>query len=197
VFEITDIQNFQNFYTFRQPLGSFKSSNYYLHIKTDTKEIHKALISILPFIAGKPRDYEWSDLPSAGNMYTYEMAIQYYNKGDIKKSIDYYNKIQRNLWDTSMLPVIARAYYADKNYTEVIHLLEREDVSKTYAVLLLLGNSSLELKQLEKSAGYFEALRKYGDTVKINRVLGAIYLSTGNREKAEIYFDRATELEKK
>jgi hypothetical protein len=39
-------------------------------------------------------------------------------------------------------------------------------------------------------------LRKYGDTVKINRTLGAIYYSLGEREKAKIYWERAKNLEK-
>ncbi len=63
--------------------------------------------------------------------------------------------------------------------------------------IFLLGNSTLELRQLEKASEYFEELRNYGDTPKINQVLGAIFLSLGEREKAKAYFDRAKELEKK
>jgi tetratricopeptide (TPR) repeat protein len=101
------------------------------------------------------------------------------------------------MWNSLTVPIVAKAYYRNKNYDKVVELLEREDVTKDYSVLFLLGNSSLELKQLEKAAEYFEQLRNYGDTVKINQVLGAIFLSLGEREKAKTYFDRAKELEHK
>jgi tetratricopeptide (TPR) repeat protein len=93
--------------------------------------------------------------------------------------------------------VIASAYYQMKDYRKVVELLEREEVAKDYSVLLLLGNSCLELKKLQTAAEYFEKLRKYGDTVKNNRVLGAIYYYLGEREKAQVYYERAKELEKK
>jgi len=38
-------------------------------------------------------------------------------------------------------------------------------------------------------------LREYGDSVKINQTLGAIYHSLGEREKAKLYWDRAKNLE--
>jgi len=69
-------------------------------------------------------------------------------------------------------------------------------VVKNYSALLFLANSSLELKRKQKAAEYFEMLRKYGDTVKLNNVLGAIYHSLGEREKAKIYWERAEKLEK-
>ncbi|UCC39886.1 MAG: hypothetical protein JSV96_00015, partial [Candidatus Aminicenantes bacterium] len=93
-------------------------------------------------------------------------------------------------------PVIARAYYANKDYEKVVELLEKENVVKNYSVLLFLANSSLELKRKKKAAEYFEMLRKYGDTVELNRVLGAIYHSLGEREKAKVYWERADKLEK-
>jgi len=95
-----------------------------------------------------------------------------------------------------MLPVIGRAYYANKDYTKVIEILANPEVIKSYSVLLMLGNSALEQKELTKAAEYFELLRKYGDTANINRTLGAIFLSLGKREKAKTYFDRADELGK-
>ena len=79
----------------------------------------------------------------------------------------------------------------------VLELLEKDGVDKTYPVLLLLGNTCLELKKLDKAAVYFEQVRKYGDTPENNRTLGAIYLSLGDREKAKAYWDRADALEKK
>ncbi|MFQ6109954.1 MAG: hypothetical protein ACE5L7_10435, partial [Candidatus Aminicenantales bacterium] len=72
-----------------------------------------------------------------------------------------------------------------------------DDVIKNYSVLLLLGNASLKLKNLEKAAFYFEEIRKFGDTAKINRTLGAIYYTLGERDKAKIYWERAKKLEEK
>jgi tetratricopeptide (TPR) repeat protein len=119
------------------------------------------------------------------------MAQQYLNLGDFETAIRYFSKLPKELWNTQTLPVIARAYYRNKDYDKVVELLEGKNVKKDYSVLLFLGNSSLELKQWEKAIKYFEQLRNYGDTVKINRVLGAIFLSLGEREKAKVYFDRA------
>jgi Tfp pilus assembly protein PilF len=48
---------------------------------------------------------------------------------------------------------------------------------------------------LEKAAEYFEQLRNYGDTVKINQVLGAIFLSLGEGDRAKVYFDRAKKIQ--
>jgi len=61
---------------------------------------------------------------------------------------------------------------------------------------VLLDNSFLELKRKQRAAEYFEILRKYGDTVQINKILGAIYFSLGEKEKAEVYWERAKKLEK-
>jgi tetratricopeptide (TPR) repeat protein len=78
-----------------------------------------------------------------------------------------------------------------------LDLLEKDGVERTYAVLLLLGNSCLELKKLDRAAVYFEQVRKYGDTPENNRTLGAIYFSLGDKEKAKTYWDRADALDKK
>jgi tetratricopeptide (TPR) repeat protein len=53
------------------------------------------------------------------------------------------------------------------------------------------------MKNLRQAAGYFERIRQYGDTADNNRVLGAIYYSLGEREKAQVYWDRAKALEQK
>lgn len=94
-------------------------------------------------------------------------------------------------------PVIARAYYQNKDYARVVGLLEKETIIKNYPVLILLGNSCLELKKYQKAAEYFEDIRKYGDTVENNRILGAVYYSLGEREKAQVCYDRAKKLEEK
>jgi tetratricopeptide (TPR) repeat protein len=146
-------------------------------------------------IIEKPRWFEWSDPPKSGNSYIFELAQQYLNIDDLETAIEYFNKLPQELWNAKTLPVIARAYYRNKDYQKVVEFLEGENVTKDYSVLLLLGNSSLELKQLEKAAEYFEQLRNYGDTVKINQVLGAIFLSLGERNKAKVYFDRAKKIQ--
>jgi tetratricopeptide (TPR) repeat protein len=79
----------------------------------------------------------------------------------------------------------------------VVELLERDTVEKNYAVLLLLGNSYLELKKLDQAALYFEEVRKFGDTAEANNTLGAIYFSLGEKDKAKVYWERAKKLEQK
>jgi len=191
VVEITDIEKQDNSYVFRHPLADLRSSHYHLIVKQEGDEIYKKIIAVLPLIVEKPRWFEWSDPPSSGNSYIFEMAQQYLNVGDLETAIEYFNELPQELRNAKTLPVIALAYYRNRDYEKVVKILEGENVTKDYSVLLLLGNSSLELKQLEKAAEYFEQLRNYGDTVKINQVLGAIFLSLGKREKAKVYFDRA------
>lgn len=193
--EIQDVVQQGSYFIFKQPLVDLKSSHYYLSVRTEDGEVYRKIIAVLPFLADKPRIYEWSDAPTSGPAYNFEIAIQYLNSGNVHSSLEYFNKLPENLWNSVTIPIIAKAYYQNKNYEKVVELLERENVTKNYSVLFLLGNSSLELKQLKKAAEYFEQLRNYGDTVKLNQVLGAIFLSLGEREKAKVYFDRAKELE--
>ena len=195
IVEITDIEKQRNAYVFKHPLADLRSSHYHLIVKHESAEIYNKVIAVLPMIIEKPRWFEWSDPPKSGNSYTFELAQQYLNVGNTETSLEYFNKLPQELWNTKTLPVIARAYYRNKDYEKVVELLEGENVTKDYSVLLLLGNSSLELKQLEKSIEYFEQLRNYGDTVKINQVLGAIFLSLGEGEKAKVYFDRAKKIQ--
>jgi tetratricopeptide (TPR) repeat protein len=166
-----------------------------LIIKHENAQIYKKIIGVLPFIGEKPGWFEWSDPVSSGNSYIFAMAQQYLNVGDIETAIEYFNKLPQELWNAGMIPVIARAYYQNKDYAKVVELLEGEYVKKDYSALFLISNACLELKQLEKAADYFEQLRNYGDTVKINQVLGAIFLSLGEREKAKAYFDRAKRIQ--
>jgi len=195
VVEITDIEKQGNSYVFQHPLADLRSSHYHLIVKQESAEIYKKIIAVLPLIIKKPKWLEWSDPPSSGDSYTFELAHQHLNMGDLETAIEYFNKLPQKLWNAKTLPVIAQAYYRNKDYEKVVKLLEGENVTKNYSVLLLLGNSSLELKQLEKAVEYFEQLRNYGDTVKINQVLGAIFLSLGEREKAKVYFDRAKKIQ--
>ncbi len=194
---VSDVVNNGKYFVFKQPLVDVSSSNYYFSIKIKDKEVYRKVIAVLSFLAEKPEGYEWSDPPTSGPAYNFEIGTQYLNSGNIKKSLEYYNKLPESLWNSYTIPIITKAYYRNKDYAKVVELLEREGITKNYSALFLLGNSFLELKKLEKAAEYFEQLRNYGDTVKINQVLGAISLSLGDREKAKTYFDRAKELEKK
>jgi tetratricopeptide (TPR) repeat protein len=195
--EIQDVKNQGKYFTFKIPLENVSASNYYLSIKLQEKEVYRKVVAVLPFLTENPEGYEWIDPPTSGAAYNFEIGTQYLNMGNIQKSLEYYNKLPESLWNSFTIPIIAKAYYRNRDYAKVLELLEREGVKKEYSTLFLLGNSSLELRQLEKAAEYFEELRNYGDTVKINQVLGAIFLSLGERERAKIYFDRAKELEKR
>jgi GWxTD domain-containing protein len=195
-FEIKDIVKQGNLFVFRQPLMAIKSDNYLLSIKNEKREIYKKIISVISFHVEKPLDYEISEAASSEYNYIFMIGQEYLNKGEFNKAIEYFNKLPENLWNSTTLPVIARAYYANKDYEKVVELLEKENVVKNYSVLLFLANSSLELKRKQKAAEYFEMMRKYGDTVKLNSVLGAIYHSLGDREKAKVYWERAEKLEK-
>jgi len=194
---ITDIENKGEYFLFEHPLKSVKSSNYYLVIENKEREIYRNIISVLSFYVEKPKCYEWSDPPTSAYFYVFELAQQYMNEGRIEESLECFNRIPEDVRTPAMMPVMARAYYLSGDYQKVLEILEKEDVVKDYSVLLMMGNASLEIKKLHMASKYFEMLRKYGDTARINRVLGAIYLSLGEREKAKIYMDRAGELEKK
>jgi GWxTD domain-containing protein len=194
-FEIKNIEKQGNLFVFRQPLENIKSDNYFLSIKSERGEIFRKIISVMPFHVEKPLDFERSEDASSEFNYIFVMAQEYLNKGEFDTAIEYFKKLPENLWNSTTYPVIARAYYAKEDYEKVVELLEKEDVVKDYSVLLLLGNSCLELKRKQKAAEYFEMLRNYGDTVKLNRILGAIYHSLGEREKAKAYWERAKRLE--
>jgi len=115
----------------------------------------------------------------------------------VEKALESFAKLPSEFWTGPTLPVVARACYLHKEYARVVELLERETVEKSYPVLLLLGNSSLELKRLDQAALYFEEVRKFGDTAEVNNILGAVYFSLGEKEKAEVYWGRAKKLEEK
>jgi tetratricopeptide (TPR) repeat protein len=195
-FEIKDIVKQGNLFVFRQPLMDIKSGNYFLSIKNEKGEIYKKIISVISFHIEKPLDYERSEAASSEFNYIFVMGQEYLNKGEFDTAIEYFNKLPENLWNSTTLPVIARAYYASKDYEKAAELLEKENVVKNYSVLLFLANSSLELKRKQKAVEYFEMLRKYGDTAELNNVLGALYHSLGEREKAKVYWERAEKLEK-
>jgi predicted negative regulator of RcsB-dependent stress response len=193
--EVVDVEKQGNFFVFRQPLENIKSDNYFLSIKNEKNEIYKKIISVMPFLVEKPHDFERSEDASSEYNYIFVIAQQYLNKGDVDKSLEYFNKIPENLWNSRTIPILARAYYSKKDYERVVELLDKETVIKDYSVLVLLANSFMELNRKQRAADYFEILRKYGDTAQINKILGDIYFSLGEKEKAEVYWERAKKLE--
>jgi GWxTD domain-containing protein len=194
--KVQDVTAQGRYYVFKLPLAEIKSDDYYLSVSAGGGEVFRKRIAVLSFVAAKPENYDWSDPPTSGHAYNFEIATQHLNHGDIPAALEYFHKIPEELWNSFTIPYIAKAHYRNGNFPKVLELLEREDVAKDYSVLFMLGNSSLELKELRKAADYFERLRNYGDTVNLNQVLGAIFLSLGEREKAQVYFDRAKMLEK-
>ena len=160
-------------------------------------KIFNKVISVLPYRIQAPLVF-WQVEPALSDSnYTFITGQEYLNKGDVDSALENFLKLPENLRNKLTLPVIARAYYLKKDYKKVIELLKNPVVEESYSTLLLLANSSLELKRLRKAAEYFEKLRSYGDTVKINRALGAISHSLGDREKAKVYWDRAKKIEEK
>ena len=87
-----------------------------MKVKQESAEIYKNIIAVLPMIIEKPRWFEWSDPPSSGNSYNFELAQQYLNIGELEKAIEYFNKLPDELWNAKTLPVIARAYYRTEDY---------------------------------------------------------------------------------
>jgi len=182
---------------FRQPLAGIQPGNYDLLVRKNGAEVFRRAFSILSFEVDKPLEFERTEPLSYLSQLPFNIGQQYLNAGRVEKALESFGKLPANLWNGATLPVIARAYYLHKEYARVVELLEKDSVDKTYPVLLLLGNSSLELKRLDRAALYFEEVRKFGDTAEANNALGAIYYSLGERDKAKVYWERAKKLEQK
>ncbi|MBN1224928.1 MAG: GWxTD domain-containing protein [Candidatus Aminicenantes bacterium] len=194
--DITDISQRESHYLFKHSLTALKSGNYFLTIKSNDSELYSSVIAIMPYTVKKTIGFERTEELSSRMNFMFLVAQQYLNCGKVDTALEYFHQLPSDLLNATTRPVIARAYYLKKDHSKVIELLENGTVEKTYPVLLLLANSSLELKKLREAADYFEKLREYGDTAKINQTLGAIYHTLGEREKAKLYWERAKDLEK-
>ncbi len=184
-------------FVFRRPLKDVRPGNYDLVIEREGAEVFRRTVSILSFDVAKPIEFENVAPSSSKDDQAFVLGQEYLNAGDAVRALERFRSLPERLRSADAIPVIARALYLTKDYAGVLDLLEKDGVEKTYPVLLLLGNSSLELKKLDRAAAYFEQVRKYGDTPENNRTLGAIYFSLGDKEKAKAYWDRADALEKK
>jgi GWxTD domain-containing protein len=182
---------------FRQPLAGIEPGNYDLLVRRNGEEVFRRALSVLSFKVEKPLEFERTEPLSFLIQLPFIIGQEYLNSARVEKALESFEKLPPHLWNGATLPVIARAYYLHKDYARVVELLERDTVEKNYPVLLLLGNSSLELKKLDQAALYFEEVRKFGDTAEANNALGAIYYSLGERDKAKVYWERAKKLEKK
>lgn len=196
-FAIRDIEQRGKVFIFKHPLKSIKPGNYVLRIRTREGAVYDRIVSVLSFQIEKPLELERTESYDSRFNYTYLIGQEYLNKGDVGAALEQFGNLPEQMWNSTTLPVIARAYYENKDYARVVEILEKENIIKNYPVFILLGNSCLELKKYQKAAEYFEELRKYGDTVENNRTLGAIYSSLGEREKAQVCYDRARKLEEK
>ena len=196
-FAIQNIEQQGKIFIFKHPLKSIKPGNYVLRIRTRGEEVYNKIVSVLSFQIEKPLELEITESYDSHFNYAYLIGQEYLNKGDVEAALEQFENLPEQMWNSTTLPVIARTYYQKKDYARVVALLEKENIIKNYPILILLGNSCLELKKYQKAAEYFEELRKYGDTVENNRILGAIYYSLGEREKAQVCYDRAKKLEEK
>lgn len=189
----------EGFYRFRYPFNDVKDGNYRLDISAPGKSVISRNLHILPFYIEYPRPLTMARPEPAGRIHNYRflLAQQYMNTGRTAQAIAYFEKVPRQYWTASALPVIARAYYEKKNYAKVVELLDKADVEKVYATLIMLANASIELRKYERAVTHLEQLRKYGDSVRVNQLLAAAYLSLGRQEKARQHYDKAKELMKK
>lgn len=195
--EVTDIVRHGKSLHFRQALNDVPEGHYFLCFRIGDAEVFRQRIAILPFAVNRPLEFERTEDQAFRWQAQRILAREYVNLKEPEaalKSLDVLPNDQRNL---ETMIMAAQAQYLQKHFAQVLDLLEPETVLKSPVVLLLLGNSSLELKNLEKAASYFEELRKFGDTAENNSLLGAIYFSLGKKDKAQVYWERAKNLESK
>ena len=197
-----------DYYKFSKPLTDIKDDNYQLilTLKSPGTSMEQAYplarkIHVLPFYMDIERPVTMAkpepSSPTNSNNYMFLQGQQYLNLGNVDRALDVFNKIPPEYLNGISIPVIARAYYSKKDYAKVVELLERLNVPKVYATVIMLANSAIQLKMFAKAVQYLEKLRKYGDTVEVNHLLAAAYLSLGEQEKAKQYYEHAKELLKK
>lgn len=184
-------------YRFRLSLANVAPGNYQLVVRRQGQDVFRHNLYVLSFEFEKPLVFERVEPLSSLALLPFAVGQEYLNAGRADKALESFEKLSPGLRTAAMIPVIARAHYLQKDYARVLELLEKDTVEKSYPVLLLLGNSSLELRKLRQAAVYFEEVRKFGDTAEANNTLGAIYYSLGEKDKAKVYWERAKKLGQK
>ncbi len=193
---IPDVAKAADAYRFTRPLADVAPGTYDLVVNVRGAETARHRLHVLSFEFEKPLIFERTEPVSFWRSLPFVVGQEYLDAGRPDKALGQFDRLPPDLRNAATVPVVARAHYLQKDYARVLDLLEASSIAKTYPVLLLLGNSALELKKLRSAAGYFEELRKFGDTAEVNNTLGAVYLALGEKEKSDLYWERARKLER-
>jgi GWxTD domain-containing protein len=181
-------------FRFRLPLADVAPGRYDLVIKKAGREVARHVVYVLSFPVARPIVFERTEPLSYLTSLPFAVGQEYLNTGKPDRALEWFGRLPAELRNNATLPVIARAHYLRKDYARVIELLAPDTVEKTFVVLTLLGNASLEVKDLRRAAACFEAVRTFGDTAEANNTLGAIYFSLGEKDRAQACWERAKKL---
>ena len=178
---------------YRYELKDLAAGNYLLQVRQKGSLLLSQPVFLMPAYMKVKRPYLVEKINFINSQYNFWFIIgqEYLNSGEADAASRFFSLLPAEQLTGQSLPVIARAYYQKRDFAKVMDLLERECVEKSYANLLLLANSSIELKLFAKASKYLEAMRNYDDTADISRLLAATYLSQGNSKKARFYYDHA------
>jgi GWxTD domain-containing protein len=198
-FKVESVSQLRNGYKFSQPLTGLAAGKYLLSVKSADGRSFDQIFYLEPSSINipKPMAFEKTEPDSARNNYLFILGQEYLNCGQVGKALEFFDQLPAGLLNSATLPVIGRAHYLNHDYAGALAVLENAEVEKTYAVLLMLANSAIELKEFQKAADYLERVRKYNDSAEINYLLAATYLSLGDKEKAKIYYDHIKQLAEK
>ncbi len=191
---VRDVTGSDGLFRFRLPLADVAPGRYDLLVKCDGREVARHGLYVLSFAVERPIVFERTEPLSYLASLPFAVGQEYLNAGRPDLALEWFGRLPAALQTGAALPVIARAHYLRKDYARVIELLAPDTVEKTFVVLTLLGNASLEVKDLRRAAACFEQIRKFGDTAEANNTLGAIYFSLGEKDKAQTYWERAKRL---
>lgn len=195
--KIEGVERNNTWLIFKQPLLDIPPGNYTITIIVGGEVIFKKIVSILSVQFEKPQVFDRIEPQASEGNYIFMLGQEYLSQNKTDKSLEFFQRLPENFWNSTNVPFLAQAYYSQKEFSQVIAVLDREDVAKSYSTLLLLANSYVELHQYAKAAETFESLRQYGDTVEICNALGAVYFSLGEKEKAKLFWEKAKALKEK
>lgn len=195
-FKVERVSQLRNGYKFSQPLAGLAAGKYLFSIKSADGRSFDQVFYLEPSSINipKPMAFEKTEPASARDNYLFVLGQEYLNCRQVGKALEFFDKLPARLPGSATLPVIGRAHYLNHDYARAMATLENEQVEKNYAVLLMLANSAIELKEFQKAADYLERVRKYNDSAEINYLLAATYLSLGDKDKAKMYYDHIKQL---